>query len=563
MKTKCIFLTGALLALLIPAITFGQWVETGNGLGAAGILGTTTNFGFNVITNNVQRMNFPAGGNVGIGSPAGGATTPQNTLLIENGATLTNIYATHLAALSLTASEVGLLSVSNLPGSVDNVSVMGLVDKASSQLSVGVLGTAKGNGSNNIGISGYASGDNAGTENTGLSLSASGSSDWNLGVAGDVSGASTNGNIGINIYAYGSSAINFGTYIGAYEASNNNTGGFFEARDADENYGVVGEIASGDNSASECTGVLGHMSEGGEGVRNYGVRGDLDDVADVNSGDVYYAVVGTVGNNTTGAGADDEIQLSAAGNIYAGYFEGDVYSTDTYYSSDEKLKNNVKEYNGALNQLEKLPVKQYTFDRQKYPGMNLPVGLRMGVMASDMKEVFPNLVKKSTSVPSKTDKEIVEFDAVNYNALIPVLIQGVKELNAASKEKDEVITDLTKQITDLKNLYNDLCSFGCGEFIPTGVTTPSVNSGVKLFQNVPNPAGNSTIINYAVEIPFSKAGISVFDMQGRVVKFFEIGQTGTGSVNFVDEIGTSSIYKYALIVDGKVYETRTMNMINR
>src|ERR1019366_7469949 len=198
----------------------------------------------------------------------------------------------------------------------------------------------------------------------------------------------------------------------------------------------------------------------------FGIEGDLGRIFTPKPGIPYYAVYG-IEAGFAGSGVTTSIVPSNPAVVnYAGYFKGDVYSSDTYYASDPKLKENITDYTGALSQLARLPVKQYTFNRSQYADMHLPYGPRVGVLSTDLKAVFPNLVKAAIS-PGSNGNPSVNFEAVNYNALIPVLIQAVKELDERTadqklvdkvKQQDAKIAELNVQITDLKNMIKDICN---------------------------------------------------------------------------------------------------------
>jgi len=85
--------------------------------------------------------------------------------------------------------------------------------------------------------------------------------------------------------------------------------------------------------------------------------------------------------------------------------------------------------------------------------MNLPSGRQTGIMAQEMKSLFPELVKYSIH-PSPSQKSIdeginqphdpVDFDAVNYTGLIPHLVKAVQE-------QQEMIEELKERIRVLED----------------------------------------------------------------------------------------------------------------
>lgn len=96
---------------------------------------------------------------------------------------------------------------------------------------------------------------------------------------------------------------------------------------------------------------------------------------------------------------------------------GDVIA---YYSSDKRLKENIKPIENALAKIESIG--GYSFDwndkQQTYTGTDI------GVLAQEIEAIAPELV---------IDRE-TGFKAVRYEKLVAVLIEGIKELSAKVNE---------------------------------------------------------------------------------------------------------------------------------
>ena len=101
-------------------------------------------------------------------------------------------------------------------------------------------------------------------------------------------------------------------------------------------------------------------------------------------------------DNYTGDGAVNSFTISPAG----------VFS-----SSDRRLKENIEQIPTALDKISMVEGKQYNFinDDQKE--------VHYGVIAQDLQKLFPHLVKKNQN----------GYLSVNYQELIPVLIEALKE----------------------------------------------------------------------------------------------------------------------------------------
>jgi trimeric autotransporter adhesin len=126
---------------------------------------------------------------------------------------------------------------------------------------------------------------------------------------------------------------------------------------------------------------------------------------------------------------------------YAGYFSGNVYCTGNYLPSDEKLKENIQPIENSLDKIMQLDVMTYNYKTSGFPEMNLPTDRQNGFTAQNLESVFPELVKFN---PAKKEQP-VDFKAVNYTGLIPVL-------TAAIQEQQVLIEKMQKKIDELENI---------------------------------------------------------------------------------------------------------------
>ena len=135
----------------------------------------------------------------------------------------------------------------------------------------------------------------------------------------------------------------------------------------------------------------------------------------------------------------------SASTNYAGYFIGDVNYTGTLTNvSDRKLKYNVNSLSDATSIVNQLDPKTYFYKQEGEAGeLNLSEGLQYGFIAQELEEVLPSLVKDQVHMKGLKSTESIEYKAVNYMALIPVLTQAIKEQN-------ERITLLEQRLLELE-----------------------------------------------------------------------------------------------------------------
>jgi len=113
-------------------------------------------------------------------------------------------------------------------------------------------------------------------------------------------------------------------------------------------------------------------------------------------------------NNTTNVAGID-----ASGN---GRFIGDVVA---YSSSDARLKENLEVIPNALDKVSSLT--GYTFDWNDKQTAYETGKRDVGIVAQDVEAVLPEVV---------VDREETGYKAVNYEKLVPLLIEAIKELKA-------------------------------------------------------------------------------------------------------------------------------------
>lgn len=104
------------------------------------------------------------------------------------------------------------------------------------------------------------------------------------------------------------------------------------------------------------------------------------------------------------------------------YAADDIVSFDTSGLSDSRLKENVISLDGSsLEKLEQLQGVTYNF-------ISKPDVPRIGFIAQDVKEVIPEIVKMDG---------MTEHYTISYTDLIPVLVEGIKELSSRVKALEE------------------------------------------------------------------------------------------------------------------------------
>jgi hypothetical protein len=159
---------------------------------------------------------------------------------------------------------------------------------------------------------------------------------------------------------------------------------------------------------------------------------------------------------------------SGAGN-YAGYFDGNVRIVGSLtVVSDESKKQNITHLDNALDLVQKLNGHTYTFKND--PNMNLPEGQQYGFLAQEVESVLPALVNtgenpnhptvqsadgqaRKAAKKGDTPKPFEQGDlgsetikSVNYIAVIPILVEAIKEQQAIIDQQQQQLQALQDKV---------------------------------------------------------------------------------------------------------------------
>ena len=259
--------------------------------------------------------------------------------------------------------------------------------------SMGELTTASGRETLASGNSTTASGDYSTA--MGLSTTASGAQSTAMGRLTTASGISSLA-LGYSTTASGHQSISAGNSSNASASYSTSIG--------------YGSVASDFAST-----VIGQYNSSGSSVTNNATSFSTSNTAFV------------IGNGADSSNKSDAFKVMFNGDTTV---SNDLtVSGDVVISSDARLKSNIVSLGSTLPKLLLIDGKSYEMKGKQ----------KIGVLAQEIKEVFPELV-------SEDDNEML---AVNYQGLVPVLINALKE-------QESKIINQQSQIDELKVLVNKL-----------------------------------------------------------------------------------------------------------
>ncbi len=255
-----------------------------------------------------------------------------------------------------------------------------------------------------------------------------------------------------------------------------------------------------------------------------------------------------VGIGTSGSGS---YKLDLAGTIR---------SYGSVIFSDERLKTNVTSMSNSLDKVLLLNGVSYNyeFELDKYSSssdsafekakINTVKGdskispsdkkEHIGFIAQDLQEVLPNIVYEDEN----------GYLSVNYNEVIPLLVE-------AMKEQQTQIEILENSIEELKNNGKKAISFEEKE--------SSMINDSKLYQNSPNPFNKQTEILFFIPNETRNASIIIHDMQGTQKKQYNIVQKGNSTIKINASEFIAGLYTYSLVVDGVLIDTKKMLLLKK
>lgn len=228
---------------------------------------------------------------------------------------------------------------------------------------------------------------------------------------------------------------------------------------------------------------------------------------------------------------------------------GDIYINSAFHASDKRFKRNIEAISDAMSKISRLNGVSYQFRMNEFKEMNFSEGNQLGLIAQELEKVFPELVK------TKPDG----YKIVNYDGLIPVLIEGVKEQQQQIDKLENENTQIRREMEELKGIVKQFAA----KFEQTDkiVNRTRVNLGgaqsVILDQNAPNPFKERTTIGYVVPEKVEDAQIFIFDLNGQIMKKVPL-QAGEGVLEVFASNLSSGMYSYSLVIDGKVMNTKKM-----
>ena len=379
-------------------------------------------------------------GSANINLPGVNATGNQNT----SGSSASTTGNASTATTLQTARTIGGVSFNgsaniNLPG-VNSAGNQNTSGAAATLQTARTIGGVSFNGSANINLPGVNATGNQNTSGSSASTTGNAATATVLQTARTIGGVSFNGSANINLPGVNSAgnqnttgnAATATTFTGDQTnwASNRtnavanmlgwkNYGNGHIIFDASQSTSPTGSAVNNTNSVAAWSSTYPTLM-GWNGGQTYGVRVDSARVAD-------NAATATTATTANALNTGNNYQVNSLGvGTAASGTAGEIRATNnvTAYYSDDRLKTKLGDIDNALDKIDTLAGFYYEAN-QTAQDLGYAVIREVGVSAQSVQAIMPEVV-----APAPIDDRYL---TVRYERLVPLLIQGIKELRAEIK----------------------------------------------------------------------------------------------------------------------------------
>jgi len=134
--------------------------------------------------------------------------------------------------------------------------------------------------------------------------------------------------------------------------------------------------------------------------------------------------------------ANNRVGIGTCGPSEKLEVDGNVKANAFFYSSDRRLKKDIKPISNALDKILQLEGVFFKWKDNDNDEKN-----NLGLIAQDVEKIFPELVSTS---------EITGLKSVQYGNLVAPLVDAIKEQQAQAEEQQKQINELKEEIKKLK-----------------------------------------------------------------------------------------------------------------
>ncbi len=387
----------------------------------------------------------------------------------------------------------------------------------------------------------------------------------------------------------------YNTFVGYSSGALNTTG---------DSCTFVGLNAGNKNTTANDNSALGNhaLFNGTTGFSNTAIGSDAGYFITTGDSNVF---VGTNAGVASGNGAFNNCAAYGYGATTTAsdkYYFGNANVTwiggpvQWMVASDGRFKINVKNENIGLDFINKLRPVTYNMDTKALDAFINP---NRSQQQSDSTGIAPNSPQadfsKSTSIvhsgfiAQEVDSvskacgftsSIVhepansgDTYALSYAEFVVPLVRAVQQLDSMNNGLAAKMQTQDSIISVLQNQISQCCASGGSSLrksdinnnsnVPQQETVQqlelaSLSNSVILYQNEPNPFGESTVIRYFVPENIQNVVVVFYDEFGREINRAQVQQNGYGSLQISSANLANGIYSYSIMANGQVVDTKRM-----
>jgi len=248
--------------------------------------------------------------------------------------------------------------------------------------------------------------------------------------------------------------------------------------------------------------------------------------------------------------------------------------------SDGRFKTNVTENVQGLNFIKKLRPVTYNLNTKTlddYVIQNMPDSVKMmhkagmdftastniihsGFIAQEVEQAGKDVGFTSSIVSAPSNRN--DLYALSYAEFVVPLVKAVQELaGTVDSLKQALSTCCNAQGAGNRTINPGANNNNAGQ-TTTGNNQLPVNgdqtTSARLYQNIPNPFTQTTVVKCFIPPSSQSASLLVFDLNGSLKKTIAINSKGEVNTTINGRELVSGMYYYTLLIDGQEVDTKKM-----
>jgi len=202
--------------------------------------------------------------------------------------------------------------------------------------------------------------------------------------------------------------------------------------------------------------------------------------------------------------------------------------------SDQRIKKDIKKIENPLEKILKISGYTYYWNKDYKTDRKLDDNKQVGFLAQEVFKVLPEAVVKSED----------GLYGLNYNAIMPLLAEGIKEQQSQIETQQLKIEELETKVNELNDKLNRL--------VPGDVKIKNAN-----FDITPNPITGVSTVSYKLDNANAGSYFAVYDLQGKLLKQISLAKnTNEGQVQIRKTDFKNGMYILALISNNNEIESK-------